>query len=273
MKNFFLIVLIILSVWSIYFGYNQNQKYIELQTNTWNVEKISELEQQLSWLIEQFSWLQAENESLKQTLSGQLTILQQENDTLKADVEKYKWMIIQDKMNSKVWTTRTNTTKSTLSTFSDTEIWVSFNYPSSWGTITKESEYNWNELILTNLLKNWEAFMTFHTNKQSPARWGFFWDMAKNITSSSYISNFCSNAAESHGQYKNCILNTNTNWINYTKHNYEYWLMWIEELKIWTMYWIYNPNSIFHGIVLSNVNIPNEPISNLDAIINSISFL
>lgn len=273
MKNFFLVLLILLLLGSGYFLYNTSQKNIELQTNMWNNEVIYQLEQQLSWMIEQFSWLQAENELLKQNLSEQLTILQQENDILKADVEKYKWMIVQDKLNDKIWTTTTNTTKNNLSKFSDTEIWVSFSYPSSWGTISKESEYNWNDLILINLLKDWKAFMTFHTNKQSPARWWFFWDMAKNITSSSYISNFCSNAAESHGQYKNCVLNTNTNWIKYTKHNYEYWLMWIEELKIWTMYWIYNPNSIFHGIVVSNVNIPNESILNIDAIINSLSFL
>jgi len=39
---------------------NNNDSWI----NTWDVEKISQLEQQLSWLLEQFSWLQAENDNL-----------------------------------------------------------------------------------------------------------------------------------------------------------------------------------------------------------------
>ncbi len=34
-------------------------------TNTWDIEKISQLEKQLSGLLEQFSWLQEENQMLK----------------------------------------------------------------------------------------------------------------------------------------------------------------------------------------------------------------
>lgn len=206
MKNFFLIVLIILSVWSIYFGYNQNQKYIELQTNTWNVEKISELEQQLSWLIEQFSWLQAENESLKQTLSGQLTILQQENDTLKADVEKYKWMIVQDKMNSKVWTT-TNTIKSNLSTFSDNNIWFSFQYPDNWQ-------------VTINNSSNPKRIQNYSSSNIPLASWKFYIEIFYRDTSTS-----CSDEMWS-------VTSNNTiNWINIERwYGVWWWDSW------WTRY-------------------------------------
>jgi len=79
---------------------NNNDSWI----NTWDIEKISELEQQLSWLLEQFSWLQAENESLKETLSWSLAsieTLQAENETLQANVDKYRKLIVEDKLDNK----------------------------------------------------------------------------------------------------------------------------------------------------------------------------
>jgi regulator of replication initiation timing len=68
---------------------NNNDSWI----NTWDLQKISELEQQLSWLLEQFSWLQAENESLKETLSwavNSLKTLQEENQKLISSQENNK---------------------------------------------------------------------------------------------------------------------------------------------------------------------------------------
>jgi len=68
---------------------NNNDSWI----NTWDVEKISQLEQQLSWLLEQFSWLQAENENLKETLSwtvNSLKTLQEENQKLISSQENNK---------------------------------------------------------------------------------------------------------------------------------------------------------------------------------------
>ena len=79
---------------------NNNDSWI----NTWDIEKISQLEQQLSWLLEQFSWLQNENESLKETLSWSLVsiqTLQSENERLQADVDKYNKMIVEDKLSTK----------------------------------------------------------------------------------------------------------------------------------------------------------------------------
>lgn len=238
MKNFFLILLIVLLAWSVYFWYNQNQKYIKLQTNTWNLEKISQLEQQLSWLIEQFSWLQAENESLKQSLS---------------------WW------NNNTTINQQKTEKSNVSTFSDSEIWISFSYPNNWWTITKSSETN-NSKYLIMLSKNWNVFFAFHNWETPIARWSFWWDQAKNINSNSYINNFCQNKT-------NCSVLTNTNGIKYAKYNEEYWEMWSDIVNTRLMYYIFNPNSNYRGIIMSNERISNESISNLDSIINSLSFL
>jgi len=112
---------------------NNNDSWI----NTWDLEKISQLEQQLSWLLEQFSWLQAENESLKETLSWSLVsiqTLQSENETLQADVHKYKKMIVEDKLSDKNTTTtiQNNTTvdnniasnNTTTTNTTSKEIWL-----------------------------------------------------------------------------------------------------------------------------------------------------
>ncbi len=68
---------------------NSNDNWI----NTWDIEKISQLEQQLSGLLEQFSWLQTENELLKEYLSwavSSLKTLQEENQMLKSNQENNK---------------------------------------------------------------------------------------------------------------------------------------------------------------------------------------
>ena len=156
--------------------------------------------------------------------------------------------------------------KSTLATFSDTEVWVSFSYPSSRWTITKDSETNsWNKYLII-LLKNWNTFFAFHNGWIPLARWSFWWDQASAINSTWYISNFCQNKT-------NCTIHINTNWIQYAKYNEEYGEMWSSQTYTWIGYMIFNPNSSYRGIIMSNERIPNESISNLDAIINSLSFL
>ncbi len=102
---------------------NNNDSWI----NTWDLEKISQLEQQLSWLLEQFSWLQAENESLKETLSwtvNSLKTLQEENEELQADVDKYKKMIVDSKSNNNQTITQNNVSYWFIE-------W-SLSYPSDW---------------------------------------------------------------------------------------------------------------------------------------------
>lgn len=102
--------------------------------NTWDIEKVSQLEQQLSGLFKQFSWLQQENVALKGSLSEQLANLKMlsgqnevllanlstlsielntvslENESLKADVVKYKNALVQNMLNNKSsgWDTTVN---------------------------------------------------------------------------------------------------------------------------------------------------------------------
>lgn len=66
-------------------------------TNKWYIEKNSQLKQQLSWLLEQFSWLQAENESLKKNLKEYQALLNLNNiektvsDDIKNELELLYW--------------------------------------------------------------------------------------------------------------------------------------------------------------------------------------
>lgn len=156
--------------------------------------------------------------------------------------------------------------KSTLTTFSDTEVWISFSYPSSWWTITKNSETNsWNKYLVM-LLKNWNTFFTFHNWWTPVARWGFWGDWAQNINNTWFVYTFCQTQP-------NCTIKTNINWVEYAKYIYQYGQMWSSQTYTWIGYMIFNPNSSYRGIIMSNERIPNESISDLDAIINSLSFI
>lgn len=124
---------------------NNNDGWI----NTWDIEKISQLEQQLSWLLEQFSWLQAENEDLKETLSWSLVsiqTLQAENETLQADVDKYKKLIVEDKLNNKNTTTTTenNTIVKNNNSTNNLFCWKNIEILSQWELISENN----NEVII-----------------------------------------------------------------------------------------------------------------------------
>jgi len=58
-------------------------------------------------MIEQFSRLQAENDLLKETLSGAVDLLkslQTENEWLQANIDKYKSLIVEDKLKNNIHT-------------------------------------------------------------------------------------------------------------------------------------------------------------------------
>lgn len=154
-----------------------------------------------------------------------------------------------------------------VSTFSDTEIWVSFSYPSNWWEITKSSEENDGKKYLIGLSKDKEnIFAVFHNGGTPVARWGFWWDMAMNISGSAYVSSFCT------GKTK-CTVHTNSNDIPYVKYYYEAGVMGSEQTKSTIAYYLFNPNSDFRGIIVSNDRIPNEPESSLDTIVESFKFI
>lgn len=84
----------------------------DVWTNTWSIERITQLEEKISGLIIQFSWFQAENEILKEYLSWAVEILQtlkSENEILETNVDKYKKIIVEEKLNSNNWSTNTDT--------------------------------------------------------------------------------------------------------------------------------------------------------------------
>jgi hypothetical protein len=225
-------------------------KNTNVWSDTWNLEKITQLEEQLSWMIEQLSGLQAENDLLKETLSGAVDLLkslQTENEWLENDLLSQK-----DKVS--------------LTIFSDAELWISFKYPNNWWTITKDFDINnWNKYLIM-LLKWGNTFFVFHNWGTPSARWWFWWDSAININNISYINNFCKNKT-------NCTIKTNSNWVQYVKYNEEYFEMWNDTVKIRLMYYIFNPNSIYRWIIMSNERISGESEFTLDNIVDSLLFL
>lgn len=115
-----LLALPVLFLWGC--SHNKNN---DVLVYTWDTEKITELEEQLSWLIEQFSLLQAENNKIKEALSWAIEIaktLTTENETLQSNVDKYKKIIIDNKLSTRTWTTSstTNTTLQSTNTKSTT---------------------------------------------------------------------------------------------------------------------------------------------------------
>lgn len=155
--------------------------------------------------------------------------------------------------------------KANLSAFSNPELGISFSYPSNRWTITQETESNnWSKYLI-GLLKNWNMFFVFHNGGTPLARWSFWWDAAQSINNSAYISNFCADKT-------NCTLHTNNNRIPYVKYYYEAGVMWSDQTKSTLSYYLFNPNSSFHGIILSNDRIPEVSETDLDTIVQSIQF-
>jgi regulator of replication initiation timing len=158
---------------------NNNDSWI----NTWDIEKISQLEQQLSWLLEQFSWIQAENESLKETLSWSLIsiqALQSENETLQTDVDKYKKMIVEDKLSSK-----DQNIQKEIITYNNSKYWLSFDYPKNRNLITEEwNDPQWDiekcslklSITLTDKTKPLQCFEAWCTPNIQPSIWIQIWE-------------------------------------------------------------------------------------------------
>jgi len=149
--------------------------------------------------------------------------------------------------------------------FSDTELGVSFSYPNSWGNITKEAQSNsWSQYLLT-FLQSWHIFFAFHNGGKPLARWSFWWDAAQHITTSGYINDFCTNKT-------GCTLHTNSNGIPYVKYYFDEWILWSSGSTSIILYYLFNPNSSFHGIIMSNESMLDQPEAIRDAIVDSIQF-
>jgi regulator of replication initiation timing len=136
----------------------------------WNIEEISKLEQQLSWLFEQFSWLQAENNILKEYLSWtviNLKKLKEENEKLKTQKT-----IIENKINNNSGTNqnpnKVNTTNNTQKNITrnryNSSLWFSMILP-------------W-ECIDGVTIKEWPPYSIYHWMQDL----NYSWSNNKNIT-------------------------------------------------------------------------------------------
>lgn len=123
MKNFFLILLIILLAGSGYFLYNLNNTNVQLQT------QISWLEWELSWLTLQIVELQSiqtttwTTEEVLPELPNTKTwnmSLEEENLALKELAQKYRDALILEKLKNKSTTDTTTTTNTTTATTTNT---------------------------------------------------------------------------------------------------------------------------------------------------------
>ncbi len=153
-----------------------------------------------------------------------------------------------------------------LSSFSDSELGTTFSYPTTRGTITKESENNLSGMkYMITLLSNGNIFFAAYNNEIPLPRWSFFWDQAKNIINSAHITNFCDNKT-------NCNILTNTNNIPYAKYYEEYGEMGSTQTNTRLMYYIFNPSNAFRGIVISNERMSSVPETDFDILVNSLQF-
>ncbi len=175
------------------------------QINTWYIEKISQLEEQLSGLLEQFSWLQAENESLKETLSwavSNLKTLQEENQKL-----------ISNQENNKI-TTKSNQIYSMAD-------WIMY--------------LNWNKIYWTNL----KSYSFCTTNLEKKCKYGieiiaennnyllftaiesFNWEYYL-----SYLLDKTTNIAKSFELWDKLYTFDYKNWDDININVYDGWILW-----------------------------------------------
>ena len=148
--------------------------------NTWYLEKIYQIEQQLTWLAEQlswlteqlnllaehFSWLQTDYGLLKEHLSWSLSgiqALKSENETLQTNIERYKKMIVDNKVNKEnniIVSTNTNNT-STKNNNPSNNIIVSNSATSTtssiedWLITQVYIDSNWNKKMEVDYIQFW----------------------------------------------------------------------------------------------------------------------
>lgn len=156
----------------------------------------------------------------------------------------------------------------------DGELWISFLYPKSWGSIKKEYDVSWAEWIDFVILIVWEKVLFGFANwKPSVGRWGFWWDGARSIVNLQYIENICNKKNIDTSKWESCEIKKNSNGIVYARSIQEYREMWEDTWRLVVFYDIYNTNSDFRGIVASNERFNVENTEQFDAIIESINFL
>ncbi len=159
------------------------------------------------------------------------------------------------------------TVPANMTAFSDPELRIAFYYPNTWWTPIKQYE-TWNQstygITLSNGTPNTLFLAAYNGNPIAP-RWAYWWDAALHINSSTFISNFCADKTA-------CSWLMNSNGVPYIKWYFEQGEMGSDQTTTILLYYLFNPNSSFRGVIVSNERMLNEPEANFDALVNSIQF-
>lgn len=141
----------------------------------------------------------------------------------------------------------------------DEKIGVSFYYPKSWGEVTALEEpiadgegvaSRWLALS-TRVPGEDPQYYIFLSSAaaEGDGRGGFWGDMAREIDGPDYINNFCQDK-------ENCEVFTNESGITIAKQtNVEVPLNEATNATASVQYYIYNPNTIFHQMIISSANL------------------
>lgn len=176
-----------------------------------------------------------------------------------------------EKTNTEIINTTTDISgwlNESLWNYLDKELWISFSYPKSRWEIEKEYDTPGNEGIGLAILSIWwNVAFAFGNWKPSLWRWAFWWDEAKEIKDENKINKLC--------DWKNepCNINKNKNGITYVKESRKYKEMGEENWKSMTIYTLFNPDSQFPWIVISNERFNNLNEKEFDAMVDSIEFI
>lgn len=147
------------------------------------------------------------------------------------------------------------------SLYTNDELNISFYYPKEWKLeILKDGTYH--RAIIAKMKNTSGIFLSAsNSNGQAEGRGGYYGDESKYITSISYIKNKVK-------IYPNASLYKNGNGLLIlNSRNIENVSMEPEFETIWNLYdrfYIFNPESSYHGIIISYERLLNNPYSDLD---------
>jgi len=145
------------------------------------------------------------------------------------------------------------------SEYVDETIGISFFYPKSWGNIVIDDEQIPGEEGIANRLlmlstgvidEKPDSYIFLHAATGTGIGRGGYWgDNAMEITNLDYINSYCN-------EKENCTTSTNKNGITIAKYNNPEVLHTPGSDPVsYIQYFIYNPNTDLHGIMISGVNL------------------
>ena len=166
--------------------------------------------------------------------------------------------------------------------FSDKNIGIQFVYKQELGDIVSEKSDNLQTLLFSKYNDN-GLFLTANDGEESIGRGAFWGDEAYSITNQEYINNFCEGK-------ENCTIGVNNHGIKFAKVVDEKYTADLScsiepennscKTERAVFYYLYNPDSKYKGIVLSDARLNNAPELDLndkeylmDMIVSSINYI